>query len=123
MDAILDAAGNLLADGDLDAVTIRAVADTAGVPTGTIYQFFEDKQTVLQALAVRYVAATQERLTQVLDVSDGDWRDDVARVVDGYAALLKHAFTEDDAGSPAILAEARRVATLYTASLLGVQAA
>lgn len=40
-----------------------------------------------------------------------------------YAYLLKQAFRADQAGSPAILAETRRVATLYAASLLGARAA
>lgn len=186
VDAILDAAADVLAGGDLGALTIRAVADVAGVPTGTIYQFFADKQALLQAVAVRYVAATHDTLRVALAPTDGTWCDDLDRVIDGYAdmvraapamrvlwlsdafdsttmslaeeaddeiarrlaahlqaragvpanpaedvgwrvlvgvisGLLKHAFSADPHGSPAILAEAKRVSGLYAASLLGVR--
>ncbi len=184
VEAILDAAAEVLARGDLDALTIRAVADGAGVPTGTIYQFFTDKEQLLQAVSLRYVAATHDTLQAALAPRRADWREDLDAVVDGYAdmvrgapamrvlwladaldatttsladeaddqiavrlaahlqeragvgpdptqdlgwrvlvgvisSLLKQAFRVDEEGSPAVLAETRRIATLYAASLLG----
>lgn len=92
VDAILDATASLLEEGDLERVTVRAVADAAGVPTGTIYQFFADKQTVLQALSLRYVAATHETLRTALASSGGgDWRIAVEAVVDGFAEMVRSA--------------------------------
>ena len=64
VEALLDAAAKLLEDREPEAVTVRDLATAAGVPTGTLYQFFEDKDAVLQALAVRSVHAvmrTRER--------------------------------------------------------------
>ncbi len=91
VEAILDATEALLAGGDPDAVTVRAVADAAGVPTGTIYQFFDDKPALLQALAVRYVAATSGTLADALADRRGGWQDDLERVVDAFADMLRDA--------------------------------
>jgi AcrR family transcriptional regulator len=92
VDAILDATAALLADGDLERVTVRAVADVAGVPTGTIYQFFPDKQTLLQALSLRYVAATHDTLSLALATPEGrDWPAALDAVIDGYAAMVRAA--------------------------------
>lgn len=89
VEAILDAAAGLLADGDREAVTVRDIAAGAGVPTGTLYQFFEDKPAVLQALAVRYVHRTPDVLGGALARPDRDWRTVLPAVVDGFAELLR----------------------------------
>lgn len=91
VEAILDAAAGLLAEGDIEALTMRRVADAAGVPTGTIYQFFEDKAAVVQAVAVRYVAATPDVLDRALEPAPEGWEEALARVVEGYAAQLASA--------------------------------
>ena len=53
---ILDAAGRLLLDtGSVDAVSIRAVADAAGVTPPSIYLHFPDKDALMAAVcAVRF---------------------------------------------------------------------
>lgn len=53
---ILDAAESLLVTSGYDALTIRQIALDAGVPTGTIYQFFPDKSAIIDVLAERYLA-------------------------------------------------------------------
>jgi AcrR family transcriptional regulator len=53
---ILDAAEGLLITAGYDALTIRQIAQDADVPTGTIYQFFPDKQAIVDVLAERYMA-------------------------------------------------------------------
>ncbi|MFN8113926.1 MAG: TetR/AcrR family transcriptional regulator [Solirubrobacterales bacterium] len=88
VDAILDAAAALAAD-DLEALTMRAVGARAGVPPATIYQFFDDREALIQALAVRYVAATPAVLESALDASLDSWPQALERVVDGFAGLLR----------------------------------
>lgn len=86
IEALLDAAAELLRDREPEAITVRDLAAAAGVPTGTLYQFFEDKDAVLQALAVRFLAA----MPGVLSASPtGDWAATVGGVVDDYAAMIR----------------------------------
>ncbi|WP_354698991.1 hypothetical protein DSM112329_04691 [Paraconexibacter sp. AEG42_29] len=88
VEAILDAAAELLAEGDIEALTLRAIAAAAGVPTGTIYQFFEDKPALIQAVALRYVAATVDVLDTLLVDDAAPWDVTLADLIDGYADLI-----------------------------------
>jgi AcrR family transcriptional regulator len=51
---VLDAAEELLAREGADAFTTTRIAETAGVPVGSVYRFFDDKQAIVEALAIRY---------------------------------------------------------------------
>jgi AcrR family transcriptional regulator len=89
IEALLDAAAELLRDHEPDAITVRDLAAKAGVPTGTLYQFFENKDAVLQALAVRFLAAMPGVMDDVLASRRGAWTDTIDGVVDGYAAMIR----------------------------------
>ena len=89
VEALLDAAAQLLEDREPEAVTVRDLATAAGVPTGTLYQFFEDKDAVLQALAVRFLAAMPGVLDGALEPATDDWSRTLDRVVDGYAEIVR----------------------------------
>jgi AcrR family transcriptional regulator len=89
VEALLDAAAQLLRDCEPEAITVRDLAATAGVPTGTLYQFFDDKDAVLQALAIRYLAAVPGIMDAALGGPGDDWRRTVDRVIDGYAAMVR----------------------------------
>lgn len=52
-EALLDAAEALLADAGRDAVSVRAVADAAGVSTRAVYSVFGSKPGLIGALAAR----------------------------------------------------------------------
>lgn len=88
VDAILDAAAALLTTTEPATITVRALADGAGVPTGTLYQFFEDRDAVLQSLALRFLAAMPDVLEPVLG-SARTWQDTVDQVVDAYASMIR----------------------------------
>lgn len=89
IEALLDAAARLLEDREPEAITVRDLAAAAGVPTGTLYQFFDDRDAVLQALAVRYLAAMPGVLDDALPARGGSWSRTVDGVVDGYAAMIR----------------------------------
>ncbi|MEM9274517.1 MAG: TetR/AcrR family transcriptional regulator [Cyanobacteria bacterium P01_F01_bin.143] len=59
---ILDAAEKLFIREGYEATKMRALAQAADVPIGSIYQFFKDKSEILQALHVRYLEFFQQRL-------------------------------------------------------------
>jgi AcrR family transcriptional regulator len=89
IEALLDAAAELLRDNEPEAITVRGLAAAAGVPTGTLYQFFEDKDAVLQALAARFLAAMPGVLDTSLASKRDDWSRAVGEVVDSYAAMIR----------------------------------
>lgn len=57
VELILEAAMRLLDEGDLSTLGTNAVAERAGVSIGTLYQYFDDKEAILDALARREVEA------------------------------------------------------------------
>jgi AcrR family transcriptional regulator len=52
---ILDAASSLLTQMPLEDVTTTRIAVEAGLSIGALYRFFPDKQTIIDAIAVRHV--------------------------------------------------------------------
>lgn len=89
VEALLDAAAELLRDHEPEAITIRDLAAAAGVPTGTLYQFFDDKDAVFRTLALRFLAAMPAVLDAVEARARPDWPATVELVVDGYAAMVR----------------------------------
>jgi AcrR family transcriptional regulator len=88
--AILDACEGLLAERDYDSVTTARIAESAGIPIGSFYQYFPDKRSVVQALALR---GSERFLTEVERYFDGptpdDWRETVTGVLAVYDRLRR----------------------------------
>lgn len=63
---LLDATASLLDEEGLDALTIAKVAKSAGCAVGTLYHHFQDKQTIVRALIVRFSNETQLTAREVL---------------------------------------------------------
>jgi AcrR family transcriptional regulator len=59
---ILDAAADRFAAAGFDATTTTDIARRAGVSVGSLYQFFPDKEALLDALAARHI----EGIDQIL---------------------------------------------------------
>ena len=53
VERILDATASLLRDLPVDKITTAAIAESAGVPIGSVYQYFPNKLSVLAELARR----------------------------------------------------------------------
>ena len=66
VDAILDAAFQLLESGGPERLTTNHVAERAGVSVGTVYQYFADKQDILAALAQRRTSAVRDAIAETL---------------------------------------------------------
>lgn len=85
VEQMLDASAALIDELGYDALTTTLIAKRAGVAVGSLYQFFPDKRAVVQALTQRnlerFVAAVNERLTQV---SPEHWWDVVDSILDIY---------------------------------------
>jgi AcrR family transcriptional regulator len=63
---VLDAAGRLVLELGVDALTTRDVAEGAGVPVASLYQYFSGKEDILLALAQRDMAEMDARVASDL---------------------------------------------------------
>ena len=66
VDAILDAAAALIAEGGAESLTMQALAERARTSKGSLYHFFPDLQGVLCALADRHTAAITALSAQMI---------------------------------------------------------
>jgi len=66
IEAILDAAFQLLEADGVERLTTNHVAERAGVSIGTLYQYFGGKQDVLAALAQRRAAAVRDAIARTV---------------------------------------------------------
>lgn len=66
VDAILEAAFQLLEADGIEALTTNHIAERAGVSVGTLYQYFRGKQAILAALAQRRAAAARDRIAELV---------------------------------------------------------
>lgn len=60
IEAILDAAEGLFAEVGYDGATTNAIASRAHTSIGSLYQFFPNKEAIVQGLAERYLAQLRE---------------------------------------------------------------
>jgi AcrR family transcriptional regulator len=87
---ILSSADEVLSNEGFEALTVRRIAQAAGVPVGSIYQFFPDKAAVIDALAVSYLddfGAAIEELTAAAQAEA--WDDPVQTLVDAFAQMYR----------------------------------
>ena len=71
-DEVLDAALSLLAEHGLDGLNVRAVAARLGASPGTLYNYFDSKQTMVEAALARALSPVILSI-----VRSGDWRADL----------------------------------------------
>ena len=64
--SILEAARVLIGRHGNDGVSMREIAARAGVPIASVYDYFPDKNGILRALIVGYLAEIQGRLAALL---------------------------------------------------------
>ncbi|HXV97773.1 MAG TPA: TetR/AcrR family transcriptional regulator, partial [Anaerolineae bacterium] len=66
VDKILDTAAQLFTEIGYEAATTNAIAARADTSIGSLYQFFPNKEAILQALAARYLDQLRALYDQVL---------------------------------------------------------
>lgn len=91
VERILDAAAGIVVDQGLDGLKVSDIAKKAGVPLGTVYQFFARKDDIVYALAQRFA----DRFGEVLEATlagvpaDIGWRELLDRLLDAYADFYR----------------------------------
>lgn len=100
VDRILDSTAALLGRKPLDKITTAAIAEEAGVPIGSVYQYFPNKLAVLAELARRVMEQVDIRTASLIAEDFGvlPWDQAIDRAIDatiqgyveqpGYAQLL-----------------------------------
>jgi AcrR family transcriptional regulator len=93
VETILKAAGALLGEVGYDGVTTNLIAERAGVPVGSIYQFFETKDDIVAALVERFQERIHKLAGEELDAAYvlRDRHGFIAKLVDGIAAIQAEA--------------------------------
>jgi AcrR family transcriptional regulator len=91
VERILDATAALLASTAVDKITTAAIAEEAGVPIGSVYQYFPNKLAVLAELARRVMEQVDLKTASLIAEDFGvlPWDQAIDRAIDatmqGYA--------------------------------------
>ncbi|MFC9392343.1 TetR/AcrR family transcriptional regulator [Streptomyces sp. NPDC057027] len=89
-EAILAAADRILSQEGYEALTMRRIAEEAGVPVGSIYQFHPDKSAVVDALGRRYLEGFETAIDGLVERAvAGELTDLVGTMVDVYTELFR----------------------------------
>ncbi|EHN13011.1 putative transcriptional regulator TetR family [Patulibacter medicamentivorans] len=114
LDALLDAAEELLAEGGEPALTIRAIAERAGAPSGSLYHAFGSRAEVLGRMwlraARRFLVVQRAAIDEHLSGDAPGWEAAVEATVAAAAAL--DLLRRDAPASARVLIEHRREALI-----------
>ncbi|HUO33395.1 MAG TPA: TetR/AcrR family transcriptional regulator [Candidatus Acidoferrum sp.] len=86
---ILRAASQLLAAASVEEITTSRIARKAGISVGALYRFFPEKQSIIDAIAVRHMEEFQaefEGRFATLNLQDGPAF--LGAVIDAFVAFL-----------------------------------
>jgi AcrR family transcriptional regulator len=67
---VLDAADELLMSEGAEGFTTARVAGRAGIPVGSVYHYFPDKQAIVEALALRYWSDFEDLVQAVAETDE-----------------------------------------------------
>ncbi|NVB36969.1 TetR/AcrR family transcriptional regulator [Pseudenhygromyxa sp. WMMC2535] len=88
MEAILVATAQILEREGPEAATTNAIAALAGVSIGTLYQYFEDREAIIEALAERHIEQLRALLSEALgDLMQPSLEDAITGLMDGLIAV------------------------------------
>jgi len=84
---VLDAADELLASEGAGAFTTTRIAQAAGIPVGSVYRYFPDKDAIVVALALRYWSDFEDLVAAAAEADELEALEDPGGVVvDALAA-------------------------------------
>jgi len=87
VDRLLASADRLLALEGAEALATTRVAEVAGMSVGTVYNWFPDKESIAEALALRYWSELADVLAEVAESAEaGTLADPVGTGLDALAA-------------------------------------
>jgi AcrR family transcriptional regulator len=87
---VLDAADQVLARDGADAFTTTRIARAAGVPVGSVYRYFPDKDAIVEALATRYWSEFADLVAAAADLDEeAPMPDPAGGVLEALAAAFR----------------------------------
>lgn len=83
---IIDSAEKLLLKVDLQSITTSKIAEEAGIPVGSIYQYFKDRDSILLALGERVTDEQDRKIERVFEEvsAHAHWRHVVKVVIRAF---------------------------------------
>lgn len=88
--ALLAAAERVLVEEGAERLTTGRICQVAGVPSSALYQYFSDRQDVLEALGDRYLGQFRTANAHLLGQARTErWDDVVGRVLAAYLELYR----------------------------------
>ena len=88
--ALLSAAEQILVDEGADHLTTGRICQVAGVPSSALYQYFSDRQDVLEALGDGYLAQFRSTNARLLEQARTErWDDVVGRLLSSQLQLYR----------------------------------
>jgi AcrR family transcriptional regulator len=129
LDALLDAAAEIVDETGFERLTTQMVAERAGASIGTVYRYFPDRVAVLHALRERSIRRFRERVADDMErTALTTWWDVVDVSLDAFAALYRdepgfsvvHAGRRETADGDIEPEFAHRLASLIEAEFGGV---
>jgi AcrR family transcriptional regulator len=105
LDALLDAAAEIVDETGFERLTTQMVAERAGASIGTVYRYFPDRVAVLHALRERSIRRYRERVADDMEqtehagrreTADGDAEPEFAHRM---AQLIEHEFDLESDGA------------------------
>ncbi len=106
LDALLDAAAQIVDESGFERLTTQLVAERAGASIGTVYRYFPDRVAVLHALRERSIRRFRERVADDLERTVlTNWWDVVDVAFDASTALYR-----DEPGFSVVRAAQREIA-------------
>ncbi len=90
VNTILDAASSLLGRVPFEQITTSRIAETAGLSVGGLYRFYNDKQEIFDAIAVRELNTFREQIAANVKARHLLFspRKSLDRILDAYVAFL-----------------------------------
>lgn len=90
LDALLDAAAEIVDETGFERLTTQMVAERAGASIGTVYRYFPDRVAVLHALRERSIRRFRRRVADDLEQAELEtWWDVVDVTLDACEALYR----------------------------------
>ena len=87
---VLDAADQVLARDGAGAFTTTRIARAAGVPVGSVYRYFPDKEAIVEALATRYWSEFADLVSAAAELDEASPMPDPAGgVLEALAAAFR----------------------------------
>ncbi|GAA1966841.1 TetR/AcrR family transcriptional regulator [Agromyces allii] len=90
LDALLDAAAEIVDESGFERLTTQMVAERAGASIGTVYRYFPDRVAVVEALRERAIQRFRERVADELErATPATWWDLIDISLDACIALYR----------------------------------